>query len=287
VKDDPFSIKPQFWLDRELAKVKDPKRRQWLAEKVFAGEEGYEKFLKIMRQREGANEFRTGEWQKKLPKYREAELELKRRPCIGGCKRDFPPRFTPWGELFEDWTPICSTCNDHIKRKNTDMTDQTKQADTLTSIQDALTTLEKGKQTLKSELKSTLAKAKTELSVLMSPQLGFTFDAIFSDPDFADIVETFQIKCEKIKTQTRTKAATTKKQNAKTTKLKKGGLKETILELMGDGKERKRPEIKAALEKKNIKTSNLYGKSGVEGLVKEGKLKVHGKGRAAVYSIAK
>lgn len=289
--DKALSIKPEFWLNRELSKVKDPKRRQWLAETVFAGADGYRKFLKVMRQRKGAQEFETGEWQTTLPKFKKSELDLKRRPCIGGCGMIIPPLFTPWGELFEDLFPICPKCKTHNKRKDGDMSEQSKPADSLTNIQEALAVIETEKQTLKADLKTVLTQAKSKLSVLLSPQLGFTFDGIFSDPEFKDIVESFKIELKRAKPQAEPAGAnprkrTTKKSEREKDKVKPGGLKAKILELMSGGKEWTRPQLKAALEKQKIKTTNLYGMSGVQGLVKDGLLTQTGKGRKAVYKVA-
>ena len=160
VKDDQLSIPRQFWIDRELAKVKDPKRRQWLKEKVFAGDEGYQKFVKIMCQRKGAHEFEIGEWQKKLPKLKQSELHQKRRSCIGRCGMLIPPRFSPWGELCEDIMPICPTCKS--KTKKNIMTDN-NQDDPLAKVQEALNVLAASKQTIKAALKETLEKARTAL----------------------------------------------------------------------------------------------------------------------------
>lgn len=282
--DEQLSIKPEYWLNRELSKVTNPKRRQWLAEKVFAGAEGYQKFVKLMREREGAIEFNEGgAWEKEFPVFSPSELELKRRPCIGGCEKTLPPLFAPWGELIEDFPPICPKCKTRIKPKETNMSDN--KPDASKDVQDILAQLEAKKQSLKADLKTTLDEAKTKLNVLLTPQLGFTFDAILSDAAFSDIVEAFKIQVRKYSV----KATPAKgvKRKTKGGEVKKGGLKAMILEAMSDGKERKRPEIKAALQRLKIKTTNLYGKSGVQGLVNDGKLNQHGKGRQAVYSIAK
>lgn len=104
----------EFWIENELKKVRSPNRRAILR-RIFFGEGGWEKFLTIMRTRKGADEFRTGEWQATIPKYSKAELELKRRPCFYGCGNTLPPEFTDWGELFEDFIPICEKCLPKIK----------------------------------------------------------------------------------------------------------------------------------------------------------------------------
>src|SRR5262249_54513130 len=80
VTEDQFSIKPEFWIERELAKVEDPKRRSFLAKK-FEGVEGYQKFLTLMKTRKGAVEFKTGVWLSKLPKYPQKDLDKLKRPC--------------------------------------------------------------------------------------------------------------------------------------------------------------------------------------------------------------
>lgn len=256
-----------------------------MAENVYAGADGYRKFLKVMSQRKGAHEFETGEWQSKLPKFKKSELDLKRRPCIGGCGMIIPPLFTPWGELFEDFVPICPKCKTTIKRKEISMSETNKPADPLTTIQNALTALETGKKTLKADLHATLDAAKTKLNVLLSPQVGFTFDSIFADAEFKDIVEAFKIPLHTTKAHPKSTTITRKPHKAKKRNLKKGGLKAILLELMSDKKERTRPEIKAELEKKKVNTSNLYGPSGVQGLVKDELLTQTGKGRKAVYKI--
>jgi len=281
----PLTIQPEFWLNRELSKIKDSKRRQWLAEKVFVGKEGYLKFVKILCQREGALEFETGEWQKTLPKFTHKQLVSKRPKCIGGCGKTFPPLTAPWGELIEDIPAICRKCKNRIKPKETNMSDN--KPDATKDVQDILAQLETKKQTLKTDLKSTLDAAMTQLNVLLNPQLGFTFESIFSGDEFQSAVETFHIQVKQSNRNQKPAEVDNTAEEKPSRTGKKGALKKAILKLLEDGKERKRPEIKAALEKKGISTSNLYGKSGVAGLVASKQLIEHGEGRATTYKIAK
>src|SRR5437879_1189117 len=102
-------ITNEFWIENELKKVQDPNRRDFLRE-MFAGEEGWQKFLSLMRNRTGADEFRTGEWQVDFPKFTEAELKLKQRPCVYGCQNQVPPIVSEWGEVAEELPPVCPTC---------------------------------------------------------------------------------------------------------------------------------------------------------------------------------
>jgi len=268
--DDQLSIPPEFWLNRELSKVKDPKRRQWLADKIFVGAEGYQKFLKIMRQRDGALEFETGEWKTKLPKHKESELELKRRLCIGCGKKIIPPLFSPWSELIEDFPAICPKCKKLQKPQNKIMSDKidTKAE---SEIDAAWIQIETAKQTLKGELKAKLEDAKSKLEKLISPKCGYTFEGIFAEPEFSEIVEAFRISVKKTKTE----SGDTGKGSSK--------LVAGILEVMSDGKERKMSEIKESLEKKKIKTTNIYNKdTGISVLVGK-QLKKNGKGRGTTY----
>src|SRR5579862_2768783 len=107
----------EFWINRELGKIRCPKRRSFLRQ-MFSGEDGWQKFLILMRQRTGADEFRTGEWDVKIPKYSMAELQSKQYPCIWGCDLMLPPKFSPWGELCEDIIPICPKCLLTINNNN-------------------------------------------------------------------------------------------------------------------------------------------------------------------------
>jgi hypothetical protein len=107
----------QLWIDRQLEKVIDPKRREFLRQ-LFSGEDGWQKFLTLMRNRKGAREFITGEWMEKIPTYSKAELHLKKYPCAYGCDFLLPPKFSPWGELCEDIIPICPKCLLNINNKN-------------------------------------------------------------------------------------------------------------------------------------------------------------------------
>jgi hypothetical protein len=119
---DPFFIPAEFWLNRELSKVPDLKRRAFLR-KLFAGKEGYQKFIWLMIRRRGAVEFKNGTWAKKLPKYNRTELRQKMyRPCSGNCGNLVRKIKSPWGEIIEDEKPICETCKkdiyDYVTRKN-------------------------------------------------------------------------------------------------------------------------------------------------------------------------
>jgi hypothetical protein len=113
----------EFWINRELEKVIDPKRREFLR-RMFFGEDGWQKFLTIKRTGKGAREFTTGEWSEKIPKYTKAELELKQYPCAYGCEFLLPPMFSPWGELCEDIIPICPKCLTKINNNNKSMINQ-------------------------------------------------------------------------------------------------------------------------------------------------------------------
>ncbi len=272
--DDALTIPPEYWLNRELSKIKDPKRRQWLAEKIFVGAEGYQKFLKIMQQRDGAHEFETGEWKTKLPKYKESELEQKRRPCIGCGKKIIPPLFSPWGELIEDFPAICPKCKKLHKPQNQVMSENID-SKAENEIDSAWLAIETAKQTLKGELKTMLDGAKLKLEKLVSPKCGYTFEGIFAEPEFSEIVEAFKISVKKTKPE----SGDTGKGS---TKLLAG-----ILEVMSDGKERKMSEIKAALNKKGIKTTNIHNKESGIGVLVGKQLKKNGKGRGTTYIIAK
>jgi hypothetical protein len=75
------TIDHQFWIDHELAKVKDENRKAFLRQQ-FSGDEGIERFYEMMRSRKGAAEFTTGTWLAKLSK-------------VATCGARCPPGF--WG----------------------------------------------------------------------------------------------------------------------------------------------------------------------------------------------
>jgi hypothetical protein len=110
---DELYIPPEYWLKREISKVKDPQRRAALY-RMFAGQAGYEKFLEVMKVRHGLPEFETGEWARSVPRLSESGLKAKHRPCKAGCGRFIAPLFSPWGELVEDFDSICPKCKRDI-----------------------------------------------------------------------------------------------------------------------------------------------------------------------------
>lgn len=114
----PTLFSREFWIEYELNKVHAPARRAFLRRR-FSGDDGWEKLVTLKRTGKGADEFRTGEWPASIRKYSKAELELKRRPCVYDCGNTLPPKFTPWGELFEDFIPICPRCLSKIKNNKT------------------------------------------------------------------------------------------------------------------------------------------------------------------------
>lgn len=248
-----------------------------------------------MRQRKGAFEFETGEWLAELPQYKTSELKKRARKCVACCNVIIPAMFTPWKELCEDFFPICQKCKPLVERKETVMSENPKQPNAYITVEDALKKIEAEKPNLKAELSATLTHAKKLLNLLLLPQMGFTFESIFSDPEFEGIADTFRIQAQKAQTKPKAEAKSKTKQPAKTKRKKtkangdvrEGSLKDKILKssLMQDGKWHKRPEIKAALEADNVAVSNLYGMSGVEGLVKDGKLEAEGKKHSRVYRI--
>jgi hypothetical protein len=112
--EDDFSIPASFWLNRELSKVKDEKRRAFL-ERVFRGVEGYQRFIWIMTNRRGAWEFENGTWPKKLPKYTKTQLDQEAfQTCSGGCGNLVRKIRSPWGEVIDNPQPICATCKKEI-----------------------------------------------------------------------------------------------------------------------------------------------------------------------------
>lgn len=275
----------EFWLYRELAKVKDPKRRNWLKEVAFAGSSGYRKFLRLMETREGALEFKTGEWPKKIPKLTNEQIKARRRKCICGCGALINPRFTPWGELFEEFEPICVSCRKSNKRKNTNMSDNqptiTNPSEASSRIAEALKTIETEKQSLKSDFLNTLAEAKNKLHILLSPSVGFTFEQIFSDAEFKEIVVAFGIRV-------RGNSASKSKPGPKQIRSKKGdasGLEAPTLTLLKDKTKRNKREIKKALERQGYKVGTRHHYTLLK-LEKQGEVKREGKGRATLYKIA-
>jgi hypothetical protein len=121
-----------FWIERELAKVRDPNRRDFLRN-MFAGEEGWQKFLTLMRTRTGADEFRNGEWQVRIPIFTEAELKQREQPCIYGCHNLVSPVVSEWGEVAENLPPVCPNCQ--AKHSNQFMENQNTQTGSAVSAE--------------------------------------------------------------------------------------------------------------------------------------------------------
>jgi len=113
MKSTSFDLPASFWLNRELSKVKDPKRRAFL-ERIFSKPEGYQKFIWLMIRRHGAVEFENDTWTKKLPKLTTAELKQNLFQRCLGCGNLVKKIKSPWGEIIEANKPVCETCKNDI-----------------------------------------------------------------------------------------------------------------------------------------------------------------------------
>jgi|WetSurMetagenome_2_1015567.scaffolds.fasta_scaffold447875_2 hypothetical protein len=112
-----FDLPASFWLNRELSKVKDPKRRAFL-ERIFSKPEGYQKFIWLMIRRHGAVEFVNGTWAKKLPRLSKTELIQNRFQRCLACGKLVKKIKSPWGEIIENDKPVCETCKKDIYEYN-------------------------------------------------------------------------------------------------------------------------------------------------------------------------
>ena len=281
----PDSNNREFWLHRELSKVKDIKRRKWLKEVAFAGSDGYRKFIRIMETREGAAEFESGEWSSKIPKFKNEDERVKarRRPCIGGCGTDINPEFTPWGELFEDFPAICPRCKQNITTTEpTTMSDASnKPTDALSQIEEAQKIIDRQKDALRTDLLETLKAAKSKLTVL-TERLGFSFDTIFNSEPFAEVKAAFKIQTasiDEVLGGRRVEAA-----KIDVGEIKEGTAKHNVIQLMRDKKERSRKDILTDLKKRKKSPGNLYVI--VDELEESGHLKRKGEGHKKTYRIA-
>jgi hypothetical protein len=269
------TIDHQFWIKHEVEKVKDANRRAFLY-KQFSGDDGINRFYEMMRSKTGALEFKDGTWPDKLKVPKPKQIESLKRPCIGcGYKMI---RFTPWGELFEEYIPICPSCLKAISFNNQDQSNQTTMT---TENNNPLSLIQSYREAQKRDAEAAQAKinevvagmtaklvnllkdAQIQFNVLISPDAGVPAEQLVNNPEIAAILKTFRVSVTAKDTAAKTKTA---KHDESGSKIKTE--RDWILELLKDGKEMTRPEMKKAIKKATgKKATNIY--KYVSDLVKE------------------
>lgn len=267
----PKTIDHQFWIEHELGKVKDEKRQAILRRRCSA-DDGVEWFYGIMRSRKGAKEFKDGTWPAKLPKLTPKYLQSRKRPCIGhGALLNCPIK--PWPELYDDFIPICPSCQKIItvkQQEKSTLTNMTMpdEANPLTIIQTHRGEIQKERDKLKAHFFKQLSDTRITFNVLTSPEVGVTVSELLNDPEVSVFLKTFRPPDKVKRHYTKRKAS---KRKAATKTKSEETVKDAILELLKGGKELTRPQMSAAIkEQTGKKPYNIYKYTAQ--LLNEGKL---------------
>jgi hypothetical protein len=259
------TINHQFWIDHELAKVKDEKRRAFLYQH-FSGDEGIDRFYEMMRNRKGV-EFANGTWPAKVTKITPKQVEARKRPCVGCGFRMI--KFKPWGEIYDEFVPICPSCEKTIApaqqyRKNQNSMTATNETEPLKRIQSAREQIKNEVDALKTHFTKQLQEARTTFSVLTSAEVGVSANELLAEPPIAEVLKLFQVGSKPA-------SASGKHSGGRQTAGKKKKVRDWICDVLKGGGPMTRPEIEAAIkEGSGKKPYNVY--KYVQELLKEGVL---------------
>ncbi len=266
-------INHQFWIDRELAKVKDAERKKFLV-KQFSGKAGIDLFWQMMRERKGAIEFKNGTWAPTLKIPSDIQIQKRKRLCIA-CHDYRIIEFTPLGEIYEDFWPVCPNCI-NITTKNNTMANHIENIQKLIAEKNKANEninnqIQAEKDGLITELKKSLTEAKVTFNLLTSAEVGHSANEVLADAEIIELLKPFI-------------GETPKRKPADTAGSKKSdGKKSTrdwIIEVLTKSKESlTRPEMESAIKKASGRKEVFNVYYYVTKLVKEKVLATDGKNK--------